>query len=481
LPFNIFRTANELRLSSWLFLKGLALIYLIAFITLSGQIAGLAGANGILPFSETLEHLTKIYGNSAWWRMPTVFWLNASDFALQLACYLGALLALMLLFGRWPQLALVGMFVLYLSLYHAADTFLNFQWDLLLLEAGFLAIFLTRGPSVLVIFLYEFLLFRFRFLSGFFKLESGDSAWAKLSALKYYFETQPLPHLGSWYFHQLPEWLLTGGVLLTFFSELIVPFFIFLPRKFRITAAIITIGMQLIIIASSNHNFVNLLVILLCLFLLDDKIVGKIMPSKLIRKINSKLVKPSRTGTIILLAAAVLIVNANLSAILEVATKIKLPDFLLKTTNLTLDYGIGHIYHIFPTMQTQRQELEIQGSNDGQNWHSYGFKYKPGPLSKKPEFNVPHQPRLDWMMWFLPPQNPGDSYWYKQLLRRLHQGSPQVLSLFAHNPFENKPPKYLRVLAFDYKFTNTEEYKTSGNWWKRQFLGEFPHVKPRMP
>jgi lipase maturation factor 1 len=143
--------------------------------------------------------------------------------------------------------------------------------------------------------------------------------------------------------------------------------------------------------------------------------------------------------------------------------------------------GIGHIFHIYGVMQTERQELEIQGSNDGTHWLAYEFKYKPGPIDKRPPINIPHQPRLDWMMWFLPPQDQGEDYWFLWLLNRLHEGSPQVLQLFAHNPFDDAPPKYLRVVAYEYQFTSPEEKAATGNWWNRRYLGEFPNVEPRRP
>jgi hypothetical protein len=164
-------------------------------------------------------------------------------------------------------------FILYLSLYHAGQVFTNFQWDTLLLETGFLAIFLVGGGNLLLILLFDWLLFRLRFMSGAFKLVSADPSWSGLTALNHYFETQPLPHIGAWYAHQLPELLLKAGVIFTLFSELLAPFLIFFPRRYRQIAAAITILMQLLIIATSNHNFINLLTIILCLFLLDDSLL----------------------------------------------------------------------------------------------------------------------------------------------------------------------------------------------------------------
>ena len=180
--FNLFKTAEDYRLTSWLFLKLLALIYFAAFLSLAVQIDGLAGPNGLLPFNEFLASTYHELGAQAWWLHPNIFWLDASDTALKLAAYGGAALAALLFIGRCHQFALPGMFILYLSLFHASDVFLGFQWDTLLLETGFLAIFLARYPTGLVILLYHWLLFRFRFMSGFFKLESGDPAWSGLTA-----------------------------------------------------------------------------------------------------------------------------------------------------------------------------------------------------------------------------------------------------------------------------------------------------------
>jgi uncharacterized membrane protein YphA (DoxX/SURF4 family) len=328
-------------------------------------------------------------------------------------------------------------------------------------------------------------LFRLRFMSGVSKLVSDDPSWANLTTLNYYFETQPLPHVGAWYFHQLPEWMLQGGVLLVFFSELVVPFFIFLPRKFRLFAAAVTIIMQLIIIATSNHNWINLLTIVLCLFLLDDNILQKILPRWLQSLIPlHKHVKAQSTNhkqNYALAVFALLILLSSVTAFSTMVSNVKMPEILAKTTFLVRSWGIGHIFHVFPTMQTERHELQIEGSYDGKQWQSYVFKYKPGALDKKPAFIVPHQPRLDWMIWFVPPRPPEMLYWFDGFLSRLHQGSAEVIDLLEYNPFAGKPPRYLRVQVFQYRFTSMEERSQTGQWWKREYLGQFPYVRPRIP
>ncbi|MBF0470138.1 MAG: lipase maturation factor family protein [Gammaproteobacteria bacterium] len=477
------------RLSSWLFLRLLALIFFAAFISLYGQLPGLVGENGILPLVELQQQLLDRFGMGAWWRLPTLFWFESSDLALQGAALAGAALALLLLLGVWQRLSLLLMVLLYLSCYHAGQTFMNFQWDTLLIETGLLAIFLVRGPSWLVLLLLHWLLFRLRFLSGLSKWLSGDPSWGGLTALNYYFETQPLPHIGSWYAHQLPAWLLQGGTALVLFSELVVPFFIFLPRRFRIFAAILTIAIQVVIIATSNHNFVNLLTILLALLLLDDRIVGRLLPRFLRQRLAPEREEPTATLSLpafwIHTTLTVVIFSISLPAISHmVGLRTETPwlqawQRLGSVTPLT---AVGSAYHIFPTMQTERQELEIEGSIDGVVWHPYRFRYKPGPVEIPPPFNVPHQPRLDWMIWFVPPQHAEMRQWFDRFLYRLWQNEPAVTSLLAVNPFEGgEPPRYLRVHAWRYRFTTPEERQASGHWWQREYLGLFPQTPPRRP
>lgn len=483
LPDWLVEPANEYQLTSWLFLKGLALIYLAAFASIVVQIDGLAGPTGILPFGQLLEHLYTEYGYSAWLRVPTLFWFSSDTLALQGAAVFGVVLSVLVLLGLGLQrLNLIMLFVLYLSLYHAGQVFMSFQWDHLLLESGFLAIFLLNAPSHLVIFLYHWLLFRLRFLSGFAKLASGDPSWSSFTTLHYYFETQPLPHIGSWYAHQLPEWLLKSGVGFTFFAELIVPFFIFLPRPLRIFAALVTVTMQVLIIATSNHNFINLLTILLCLFLLDDRIVGKWIPLRWHTRIRAATHTPGFLLKTFTSVFAIFIMLISLNTMVSMLTNRPLPQALDEFTSIGPRYGIGNVYHVFPNMQTERQELLIAGSYDGVDWEPYLFKYKPDALEKTPALIIPHQPRLDWMMWFVPAQHEATSYWFPPFMQTLKDNSSAVSRLLANNPFEGKkPPRFLRVVVFRYHFTTPEERAETDNWWKTEYIGEFPDIPPRRP
>lgn len=475
--------AAGFELVSAVFLKGLALVYVAAFLSLAFQIEGLAGPQGILPLGEGLERLHALRGAAAWFEVPTLFWLDAGDSALKGASIAGALLAVALLLGLGPQrVVLALLFLLYLSLYHAGQVFTNFQWDYLLLEAGFLAIFLVPAPTPLTIFLYHWLLFRLRFLSGLSKLASGDPSWAGFTALQHYFETQPLPHAGAWWAHQLPEPLLRAGVGLTFFSELIVPFFIFLPRPFRLFAAAVTALMQLLIIATSNHNFFNLLTLLLCLFLLDDRALRRLLPPGLVSRLGGATRAAGGVVRAAMVAAAGLVVAVSLATMYPMVTGRGLPTAMESLAAIGPRYGIGNSYHVFPNMQTERQELTVAGSYDGSRWERYEFRYKPGALDQPSPFVVPHQPRLDWMMWFVPTQSQQVAGWFNGFIDALAANSAGVTALLAHNPFAGRPPpRYFQVLAYRYRYTTREERARSGDWWRAEYLGVFPDVPPRRP
>ncbi|MCU7873943.1 MAG: lipase maturation factor family protein [Candidatus Thiodiazotropha sp. (ex Lucinoma borealis)] len=479
---HLFQPATDHRLLGWLFLRLLALIYLVAFASLAVQITGLVGDEGILPLSDHFNLASRHFGEHPWLWFPAIFWwTGSSDTALQSTALLGILFSLVLLLGRWERLSLIILFILYLSLYHAGQVFTNFQWDTLLLEAGFLAIFLVGGTNLLLIFLFDWLLFRLRFMSGLFKLVSGDPAWSGFTALNHYFETQPLPHFGAWYAHQLPELILKAGVGLTLFSELIVPFFIFLPRRFRLFAAGITILMQLLIIATSNHNFINLLTILLCLFLLDDRVVERLFPGRLRQRLQATDLSPGKTRTSLIVLACLLIIPTSLIGVTTQIMGQPAPQPLQQFSESVRRFGIGHIFHIFPTMQNQRYELVIQGSDDGHTWHTYEFKYKPGDPSRTPKINIPHQPRLDWMIWFVPTQQAVQMNWFGRFIERLKHGSANVTQLLEINPFPENPPRYLRVNAFRYHFSTAKEKEQSGHWWRMEYLGQFPQIEPRIP
>ena len=468
---------------SWLFLRGLALIYLVAFASFGLQADGLVGSHGILPVQTDLKDVAANYGSSAYWLFPSVFWLDASNTALKAVALSGIAASLLLFANILTRFILPLLFLLYLSVVYAGQVFFNFQWDFLLLEAGFLAIFLPYG-SPFILFLLHWVLFRLRFLSGLSKLLSGDQSWANFTALDYYFETQPLPHIGAWYAHQLPEWLLRVGVGWTFFVELLVPFLMFLPRQPRLFAAWTTILMQVLILLTSNHNFFNLLTIVLCLLLFDDRAFRwvrygewptSLAPGVIRGFLRVARPQPGRFANAFAGLLAVVILSSTLSMMWSTTTGRPLPAFNEPVVRALVQWHIVNNYHVFPIITTARPELVVEGSDDGKVWKAYGFKYKPGELTRRLPFVVPHQPRLDWQMWFaaLYPPNSRVAYWFYDFMRRLLEGSPDVLALLDYNPFPDHPPKYLRARLEMYQFATPEIKRETGQWWTSKPLGVY--------
>src|SRR5262249_42644841 len=191
---------------TWVFLRGLGLVYFAAFASLAVQIRGLVGSDGVLPLEPYLRAVLDHFGADAYRIVPTLFWLDASDTALVGGTGVGMALAVLVIAGVAVRPALVGLFALYLSYTYARQAFMTFQWDLLLLESGFLAIFATGGSRIIV-WLYRWLVFRYLFMAGAAKIVSGDATWRGYSALDYHFETQPLPTPLAWYAAQLPHGL----------------------------------------------------------------------------------------------------------------------------------------------------------------------------------------------------------------------------------------------------------------------------------
>ena len=299
--------AERYALVGWIFLRLFGAIYLAAFASLGVQILGLIGHAGILPVASYFEALRHARGASAHWWVPSLFWLNCSDAALLGGTIIGAVLGLLVIVDRWTRPALIGLFALYLSYESAGQDFMSFQWDSLLLEVGFLAIFLTGGSKI-VIWLYRWLVFRYLFLAGVVKLLSGDATWRDLTALDYHFWTQPLPTPIAWYAAQSPHWLLGAGTAATLGIELGVVFLIFTPRRLRAAAAVCVLLLQVLILLTGNYNFFNLLTMLLCIFLFDDAALGRVIPQWLKSRALSRTPLVGRTVTVVAAALALIVV-----------------------------------------------------------------------------------------------------------------------------------------------------------------------------
>jgi lipase maturation factor 1 len=466
-------------LVAFLFLRLFGLIYLSAFVSFGVQAQGLIGSHGILPLADMVDAVASRVGRERFFLMPMVFWWNASDFAIHAVCWAGAGLLLLLVFNVLPRVSLFLIYVLYLSLFYAGQIFMNFQWDTFLLEAGFLALILSFATTAGV-WLLRWLLFRFMLMSGVVKLLSGDPNWWNLSALSYHFLTQPLPTPLAWYAAQLPPRTLKFATGATFFVELVLPFLIFCPRRLRFVAAFGILLLQSCILMTGSYNWFNLQTMLLCLTLFDDAALQKIVPRRLIRPLQAHAQNktPRRGGMVIVGVLASLIVFCGLVKMDErfggsppaVAQAV---DQLVDPLRIVSSYGL------FAIMTTERHEIVIEGSDDGVNWREYEFRYKPGDVARRPRWNIPHQPRLDWQMWFAALEDVRRLPWFWQFMRRLLENEPTVTALLERNPFPDKPPRYVRAQIYNYTYAGSAE-KATGLWWDRQPLGfYFPAVQLR--
>ncbi|SPF52193.1 conserved membrane hypothetical protein [Candidatus Sulfopaludibacter sp. SbA4] len=436
-------------------LRAIGLVYFIAFTSFGIQAMGLVGSHGILPFGEFLRAAREELRSAAYWDAPTILWLDPTDGALRAVWIGGALLALLAVTGFRQRAALAGCLVLWLSVCTVGQDFLSFQWDILLSEAGFLALFADATP--VRVFLFRWLIFRLMFFSGAVKLLSGDPTWRNLTALSYHYETQPLPTPVAWYMHQLPAAFQKASTVFVFAVELLVPFLFFAPRKIRQVAAWITIALQVLILTTGNYTFFNLLAIILTL---------------------SLFIEWQRPPGLSVFQRALSIALATFIGLLSTLLFLELfsvpvPSAGAAILRIVSPLRIVNSYGLFAVMTTTRPEIVVEGSNDGDTWLAYEFRYKPGDVRRAPPVVAPHQPRLDWQMWFAALGTYQENRWFVGFMVRLLQGEPAVLRLMRSNPFPDAPPKHVRARLYLYHFTHFGER----GWWSREERGMyFPPV-----
>ncbi len=479
-------------LTRWVFLRFLGAIYLIAFVSLWTQVDGLIGSNGIMPAASYMESARTgsldHNGWAAYWLSPTLCWFNSSDAFLHFLCWGGALLSLLVIAGVATPVALFGCWLFYLSLSVVSAVFLNFQWDALLLETGFLAIFfapfqlvprLSREtpPARTGLWLLRWLLFRLMLSSGAAKLASGDLTWRNLTALTVHYETQPLPTWIGWYAHQLPVWFQKFSCGAMFGIELGAPFLIFFPRRFRFVACGAFVFLMTLIALTGNYCFFNLLTVALCVLLLDDAAIMSCcrglrlggwvrgMPP------GTAAATPRwRTWLFVPIAAAILLVTiVQQFRVCRIHVKWPKPirTAYMDTYQSIAPFRSVNTYGLFAVMTTSRNEIIVEGSNDGLTWWPYEFQYKPGDLTQRPRFVEPFQPRVDWQMWFAALGDYRNNPWFINFCVRLLQGAPEVLALLKNNPFPDHPPRYIRATMYHYHFTDFPTGREQGTWWQR--------------
>lgn len=481
-------------LSTWLFLRLLGVAYLSAFWSLGAQARGLIGEGGIAPASELMaaaHRHAETQGSmlSAVLRYPTLGWIDASDSTLVLMCVAGAGLALALIVGLAGRLVLPLLWLLYLSLTTVSHEFLSFQWDTLLLETGLLALVVAPAtllhrpgdgdPPSLSRWLLWWLLFRLMFSAGIVKLASGDPLWRHLSALAVHYETQPLPTPAGWYVHHLPASVHTVATAAALAIELALPWFILGPRRLRHIACAGFVGLQLAIAITGNYTFFNLLTTALALLLLDDAAWPRWIWARVSRPHLPEARVDRGWAPALLVAAALAIVTVPLStSVLASQMGLTLPwhAALRPVRRALAPFHIVNAYGLFAVMTPTRPEIVVEGSDDGRVWKAYEFKYKPGDPRRAPPWVAPHQPRLDWQMWFAAFDGFEDSPWFERFCQRLLEGTPAVTALLAHNPFPAQPPRFVRARLYQYRAASLDEHRTAGVWWTREELGSYSPV-----
>ena len=469
---------DELRsywLSRFLFERGLAFIYLVAFIVAANQFVPLLGERGLQPVTRFVQAVP--FRTS-----PSLFFLRPTDAAFRAAAWLGILLSIVALTGLLrPRSAIAAMvlwallWLLYLSFVNVGQTFYAFGWESLLLETGFLTIFAGAGataPAPVLNWIYRWTLFRLMFGAGLIKVR-GDACWRDFTCLDYYFETQPIPNALSWIFHWFPRPILHGGVAFNHVVELIIPFGYFLPQPFAGIAGLITIVFQLTLIVSGNLSWLNWLTIVLAFTTLDDRFLSWL-------PVSAPPVQPMPAAQrIAVYALAVVVGVLSLAPTLNMLS----PNQVMNTSFNPLH--IVNTYGAFGSITRERFEIVIEGTtdqnvNDKTVWREYHFKGKPGDPLRRPSQIAPYHLRLDWLMWFAAMGSAQNEPWFSMLIVKLLEGDKPTIGLLAGNPFPDGRPRWVRARLYRYTFTTRAERKATGRWWRRELAEEyFPAVSLR--
>jgi hypothetical protein len=465
-------------LSRAAFQRGLALVYLIAFLVALNQFRPLLGEKGLLPAPKYLQEVG--FRDS-----PTLFYFFPKDAAFTTAAWLGiaiaclALLGLSERYGTWLSVLIWAMlWILYMSFVNAGQIFYAFGWESILLEAGFFAMFLGAADVTvpkISIWMLRWVLFRVMLGAGLIKLR-GDPCWRDFTCLDDYYETQPIPNPLSWYFHWAPQWTHRAGVGFNHFAELIVPFGYFLPQPFSSIAGILTIVFQGFIMASGNLSWLNLLTIVLALTTLDDRIFALFIPAR-----DTAFREPHVLFKSAIVVVGLLVAYLSIDPIRNMISPSQVMNQSYNPLHLVGTYGA------FGSITRPRYEVIVEGTDEAAissstKWREYEFKGKPGDPGRIPPQIAPYHLRLDWLMWFAAFSDYRQHPWFMHFLAKLLQGDPQTLGLLRANPFPNGAPRYIRAELYEYHFTTPAERKRTGLWWNRRRVDRyFPPVSLQTP
>lgn len=450
-------------LSRLVFQRGLAAIYVVGFVVAANQFRALLGSNGLLPIPAFVRR-------TGMWRAPSLFQLHYSDRFFALVAWGGAALAAATVAGLadagplWTSLLIWAvLWALYLSIVNVGQIWYGFGWESLLLEAGFVAIFLGNArvaPPVLLLWLLRWLLFRVEFGAGLIKLR-GDRCWRDLTCLRYHHETQPLPGPLSWYFHRLPDPLHRVEVAANHVAQLGAPVLLFTPQPAASIAAGFMIVTQLWLVASGNFAWLNWLTIVIAASALDGSVVAH---------------HPHFDATPHWYQGVVLAVTALITGLSYHPARNLLSR--RQIMNTTFDpFHLVNTYGAFGSITRNRDEVVLEGTADATigpdtTWRQYEFKGKPGDPRRRPPQVAPYHLRLDWLMWFVPLAPRYGSSWLPGLLGKLLDNDRDLLRLLRTNPFPDAPPAQVRAVLYRYRYTSWRERRSTGAWWTRTYSTE---------
>ena len=458
-------------------LRGVGLLQLVSFVSWWRQGLFLVGRGGLTPAHTFLDRVSANLGDDALTRLPTLVWLDDSDGALLAAGIVGTVLSLAVTLGLTNAAVQLVLWALYVSIVNVGQDWYGYGWEMMLCEVGLLAVFLapwrTFSPrhlpaaSPIPIFLFRWLTFRLLLGAGLIKLR-GDPCWVELTCLVHHYETQPNPHPISWLFHHFPVWVHQAGVAFNHVVELVVPWFAFGPRRPRRVAAALAIVFQLILIASGNLAFFNWLTLVICLSLLDDDVLARLLP-----RLGPWLAAvPATRRTHVLPAVFALFVAWRSVPVVQ--------NLLSDDQAMNRSYDplrTVNTYGAFGSVGDERHEAVIQGTLDdpedpAARWLDYELPCKPGDVTRRPCWITPYHLHLDWQMWFVPLQGVRENVWLIHLVERLLHADPVALDQLAVDPFDGHPPRAIRVAKYRYRFTGWGE----PGWYTRVEEGFF--VRP---
>lgn len=443
--------------------RGLGLMYLAAFLVALNQFRPLCGDRGLLP---ALPFMRLVPFRES----PSLFYFLGGDRAYRLFALLGVFLSLLAATGisdahgtALSVLVWLLLWAIYLSYVNIGQIFYAFGWESLLLECGFLAIFLGPGgtePNWMVIWLFRWLAFRVMFGAGLIKLR-GDQCWRDFTCLDYHFETQPMPNPLSRLFHRLPPSGHKVGVLFNHVAEVALPLLFFAPQPIATVAAAGSLLFLLSIIVSGNFAWLNWLTAVICLSPLDGSLIAQslnLAPPPLIPQ--PPLFQALTWGLVLMVAVK------SVQPVKNLVSKEQVMNTSFDPFHLVNTYGA------FGSITKERYEIVLEGTDELKVtehtlWKAYEFRGKPGDPRRIPPLIAPYHLRLDWLMWFEAfPNQVGHSRWFVQLIIKLLQGEHQALGLLLKNPFPHHPPQFVRALYYRYSFGKVK-------WWDRELIGEY--------